>query len=174
MMLSEGVFFNSDRVDLGGGSYNDHYHIFLKYEGKDYELANIKLNVKFVSGYYDNYDYISITRRDNSTAYKSRPSGKEEETKFKIYSADCEIKNDNNEKLLEDELSRLMGIMDGLYIETGTLQDWASSGISMRVICSNKTRKICWRKINFLIKIMILLMIFLAKCLKFILIKVGH
>jgi hypothetical protein len=82
------------------------------------------------------HDYTKMVSKDNNTAYKYRPSGPPHEINFKVHAAKIRKNSGDTEAWFRSELNRLMAILEQLKEETATLENWANSGLSMRVYCS--------------------------------------
>jgi hypothetical protein len=86
------------------------------------------------------FEYTALAAKNNTTAYKKRPSGPARETKFALERC---IFNSNAESL-EWAVSfyrELVEGCEGLEATEKDLRVWAQSGLNMQVLCS---KPYCW------------------------------
>lgn len=127
-----------DWSDYERASFEDYYCI-----KPDSAQTRWKIVLCFGSLYRgDHFDYLKTVRSDNSTAYKSRPSGPPVETKFALEYCSIFAENESLEWVVpfHHDLADGCDYSEALQKDLGL---WAQSGLDMGVICS---KPYCWAK----------------------------
>lgn len=99
--------------------YEHQWHFVLGYEGVH-------------SG---DFDYIATVRRDNNTAYKTRPPGPPKEVKFRLTNYWHPNQTQTQLSLIAEDLVKLRASTDHLETATKDFESWAREGLGAAIIC---------------------------------------